>query len=138
MPIRDSWHQQDGATKGVVIKAWRQKMKLFHSDKTGNGDDTAGKVLNDAKERALKVVTVTSMSLGDKAQQEYEQSGGEAFDEERVHLLWKILTKQATLPDASNQAEPSEYFKRLMNKDSFKQDLYGLMGLGRGLRNRGF
>ncbi len=113
-------------------------MKLFHSDKTGNRDDTAGKVLNDAKERALKVVTDTSMSLGDKAQQEYEQSGGEAYDEERMHLLWKILTKQTSLPDASNHAEPSEFDERLMNKDNFKQDLYGLMGRARKLRNQGF
>ena len=36
---------KDGASKKDVIKAWREKMKLFHSDKTRDGDDTAGKVL---------------------------------------------------------------------------------------------
>ena len=108
-------------------------MKLFHSDKTRDGDDTAGKVLNDAKERALKeVVTEKSMSLGDKAQQRYEELGGVKFDEERLDLLWKILTDQNSLPDASNQtkAEQPEIVKRWMNKDNFKQDIFGMMSRG--------
>ena len=124
------------ASKRVVIKAWRQKMKLFHSDKTGSGDDTSGKILNDAKERALKVVTDKSTSLGDSAQQEFGELYGKPVDEERMDLLWKILTGQTRLPDASNQ-EPSESNTRWMNKDNFKQDVYGLLNQGHVLRNQG-
>jgi curved DNA-binding protein CbpA len=44
---------KNGASRKEVLKAWRRRMKVSHSDKTGDGDDTAAKVLNDAKERAL-------------------------------------------------------------------------------------
>ena len=124
---------RNGASKKVVLKAWRKKMKLFHSDKTGDGDDTAGKVLNDAKERALKDLTDTSMLSGDKAQQEYEELIGEKIDEDKMDHLWKILTGQTDLPDASNQAEQSECAEKWMNNDVFKQDIFRILSMTHGL-----
>ncbi len=121
-------------------------MRLFHSDKTGDGDDTAGQVLNDAKERALKDLDdealefssifwgdkEQSMFPGDSAQQEYEEMTGEKTDEERLDLLWRKLTGQTDLPDASNQAEQCETAKRWMNKDNFKQSIFRILSMTHG------
>ncbi len=124
---------KDGASKKVVLKAWRRKMRKLHSDKTGDGDDTSGKVLNDAKERALKDVTDKSMTLGNKAQQEFEESFGMKIEEERLDELWRILTGQRDLGDVSTQTEQSETAKLYMDKDRFKQGIFGILFEGLGL-----
>ncbi len=121
-----------GATKNEVLKAWRRKMKVHHSDKTGDGDDTAAKVLNGAKERALKDVTDKSLGPGDKAQQEFEEASGIQVKEDRMEMLHRILTGQTSLGDGSAQTKPSHITKRWMDKDVFKKDIFGLMGYGLG------
>ena len=123
---------KNGASKKEVLKAWRRKMKVFHSDKTGDGDDTAAKVLNDAKERALKDVTDKSLGLGDKAQQEFEAASGIQVDEDRMELLHRILTGQTELRDGSTQAEQSDVAERWMDKDAFKKDIFSIMSYGLG------
>jgi DnaJ-class molecular chaperone len=119
-----------GASKNEVLKAWRQKMKVFHSDKTGDGDDTAAKILNDAKERALKDVKGKSTSVGDKAQQEFEEASGIKVDEDRMELLHRIMTGQTELGDGSTQPERSDLPEKWMDKDVFKTDIFRMMSNG--------
>jgi hypothetical protein len=122
-----------GASKKEVIKAWRQKMKVYHSDVTGNGDDTAAKVLNDAKDRALKDIREYSMGLGEKAQNDFEEASGIKVDEDRMDLLHRILTGQTELGDGSTQTVQSELQREFMDKDYFKQRIFGLLMRGHQL-----
>ncbi len=113
---------RDGASEKEVLKAWRKKTKLFYWGKMGDGDDTARKVLNDAKERALQNLHDESKFSGDKTQQEDEEMI--EFCEERVDLLWKIVSGQT---ESTSHAEQSESAKEWMDKDKFKRALYGLV-----------
>jgi curved DNA-binding protein CbpA len=123
---------KNGASRKEVLRAWRRKMKVSHSDKTGDGDDTAAKVLNDAKERALKDVTDKSLGPGDKAQQEFEEASGIQVGEDRMEQLHRILTGQTALRDGSTQAEQSDITEKWMDKDAFKKDIFEMMSYGLG------
>ncbi len=104
-------------------------MRILHSDKTGDGDDSAGKFLNDAKERALKAVTDTSMTLGEKAQQEFEESIGQKANEESMDDFWKKMTGQTGLRAATTEADSllAKNAEKWADKDVFKQYVFGMM-----------
>ena len=119
------------SSKNVILKAWRRAMRSVHSDRTGSADDEEAKRLNAAKDAALATLRDASTEKeskgrkGARMQKAFQEASGVEVEEETIDDIWKILTDQNEI--ANEKVELDEVAKEWLDKDKFKESMFGMM-----------